>query len=308
MSHFLIRLIDPKPLQELSSTIHQNQLQHSQHSLAQGTPRTPLQLFVESARKSIVDPVLTSLGLSYDPPPPSPPPPLDPEQAKKEREREKIRELKRRVITGGGSSLTVRLRKNGVHVRQDLPDESAEVDVGASAKPLPALKDVTRSRSMSVRTTSDGPLVPPMPMTGDQSEWASMPPPPIPLSRRSRKSSLRAAEGSPDPDLDTSHRPAKRLRTTSVKPEPEPPPTFLSSLTKKQTKRQKPKDVAEEETSIDGVGEVTDMSKGLTEAVDKNGRPRSETFKMAWSVEEQHLLETLLEQYPDGVKNRYVFD
>lgn len=30
-----------------------------------------------------------------------------------------------------------------------------------------------------------------------------------------------------------------------------------------------------------------------------------ETYKQAWSVSEQHLLEKLLEEYPDGVKNRF---
>lgn len=34
--------------------------------------------------------------------------------------------------------------------------------------------------------------------------------------------------------------------------------------------------------------------------------PKSDTFKMAWSVEEQRLLERLLEEIPDGEKNRCV--
>ena len=34
--------------------------------------------------------------------------------------------------------------------------------------------------------------------------------------------------------------------------------------------------------------------------------PKSDTFKMAWSVEEQRLLERLLEEIPDGEKNRRV--
>jgi len=39
--------------------------------------------------------------------------------------------------------------------------------------------------------------------------------------------------------------------------------------------------------------------------VDKKGRPRPDTYKQAWSVEEQHLLERLLEEIPDGEKNRW---
>lgn len=34
------------------------------------------------------------------------------------------------------------------------------------------------------------------------------------------------------------------------------------------------------------------------------GKPKPETYKQAWSMEEQHLLEQLLEQIPDGEKNR----
>ena len=34
-------------------------------------------------------------------------------------------------------------------------------------------------------------------------------------------------------------------------------------------------------------------------------KPKSETYKQAWSVSEQHLLERLLSEIPDGKKNRY---
>jgi hypothetical protein len=37
---------------------------------------------------------------------------------------------------------------------------------------------------------------------------------------------------------------------------------------------------------------------------DRKGKPRPETYKQAWSVEEQHLLERLLEEIPEGAKNR----
>ncbi|KIP10794.1 hypothetical protein PHLGIDRAFT_100624 [Phlebiopsis gigantea 11061_1 CR5-6] len=39
--------------------------------------------------------------------------------------------------------------------------------------------------------------------------------------------------------------------------------------------------------------------------LNKKGKPRPETFNQAWSVEEQHLLERLLEEIPDGEKNRW---
>jgi hypothetical protein len=37
------------------------------------------------------------------------------------------------------------------------------------------------------------------------------------------------------------------------------------------------------------------------------GKIKPETYKQAWSVSEQHLLERLLEEIPDGEKNRYVW-
>ena len=37
----------------------------------------------------------------------------------------------------------------------------------------------------------------------------------------------------------------------------------------------------------------------------KKEKTRSETYKQAWSVSEQHLLERLLAEIPDGEKNRY---
>ena len=48
----------------------------------------------------------------------------------------------------------------------------------------------------------------------------------------------------------------------------------------------------------------TSKSSG-TLVLTKDGKIRSQTFNQAWSVSEQHLLDRLLEQYPDGTKNRY---
>jgi hypothetical protein len=36
----------------------------------------------------------------------------------------------------------------------------------------------------------------------------------------------------------------------------------------------------------------------------KKDKPKSETYKQAWSISEQHLLERLLTEIPDGEKNR----
>ena len=37
----------------------------------------------------------------------------------------------------------------------------------------------------------------------------------------------------------------------------------------------------------------------------KKEKPKSETYKQAWSISEQHLLERLLTEISEGEKNRY---
>ena len=59
----------------------------------------------------------------------------------------------------------------------------------------------------------------------------------------------------------------------------------------------KPKPEPEEEEEEPAPAEPT---------VGKNGKAKSETYKQAWSVSEQHVLERLLEEIPEGEKNRYV--
>ena len=52
--------------------------------------------------------------------------------------------------------------------------------------------------------------------------------------------------------------------------------------------------------------QVTEPDRASIEPpIAKKEKPRSETYKQAWSVSEQHLLERLLAEIPDGEKNRY---
>jgi hypothetical protein len=48
----------------------------------------------------------------------------------------------------------------------------------------------------------------------------------------------------------------------------------------------------------------TRTETATTRATKVTGKPKPETYKQAWSVSEQHLLEQLLEQIPDGEKYR----
>jgi len=49
-----------------------------------------------------------------------------------------------------------------------------------------------------------------------------------------------------------------------------------------------------------------DLKQSFSKRSKKENKVRPETYKQAWSVSEQHLLERLLEEIPDGEKNRYV--
>lgn len=69
-----------------------------------------------------------------------------------------------------------------------------------------------------------------------------------------------------------------RAPRISRKAEPPPPP----AKPKKELKQKPPKE----------------------ERKPKRGGPKSDTYKLAWSVEEQHLLERLMQEIPDGERNR----
>jgi hypothetical protein len=53
--------------------------------------------------------------------------------------------------------------------------------------------------------------------------------------------------------------------------------------------------------------QLPEPDRALSEPqITKKEKPKSETYKQAWSISEQHLLERLLTEIPDGEKNRYV--
>ncbi|KAI9507119.1 hypothetical protein F5148DRAFT_981893 [Russula earlei] len=52
--------------------------------------------------------------------------------------------------------------------------------------------------------------------------------------------------------------------------------------------------------------QVAELDRDFPELlIAKKDKPKSETYKQAWSVSEQHLLERLLTEIPDGEKNRW---
>jgi hypothetical protein len=213
----------------------------------------------------MLDPVFTALKLSYDPPPPPPNLAAD-EEAARAREHAKILQLKQRRLVGGGLTIR-RADPDGVYMRQDVEDESGEVDVGAGARPPPRLQGATS-------------------MASDDGDVSMAPPPGGTRLRRPSKK----AQKTPGARASVV-KAARTKKALSFKPEPEPPPPVpvVDGLVKL-------------ELAPDG-GVLPDASAvGNTKKV----KPKSGTFKVAWSVEEQRLLERLLEEHPDGSKNRYV--
>lgn len=206
--------------------------------------------------------------------------------------------------------------ESGVFVRRDLEDESGEVDI--------SMGDVAprRNGTESERASSSGhgmALVGPVesgtkgPRTSGRritlkvkQEVSAMVPPPS--KSRSNTTTITATSRTkrrPSPPLsqhDT--RPSKRSKakaSSSI-------PISMSMSAPTPTSALSDTDASEGEDAqdVDGAGEgmvVTGDAKNKT----KNGKPRNETYKQAWSVEEQHHLERLLQEIPDGEKNRWVF-
>ena len=173
---------------------------------------------MRNARRSMIEPVLASFDLSSDS--------SDGEQLSMAPDPAREKEQLRRIRLRNKGGLT--LRASGVHVRRDIGDESADVDIA----------------------TTDGASV-----------------------------SLPSAESS-QPARSRSPRPATRTRR--------PPPTARTHATTAKAK----------------IRSEPDKCALMLPPVAKKEKPKSETYKQAWSVSEQHLLERLLSEIPDGEKNR----
>lgn len=247
-----------------------NQPYTTQHS-----DLSDLQKLVKDARRTIVDPILSQLAhdaaLSFQSDcEMDEEDEIDPEESKRERERAKIRELKKRKITCG---LTIPSRSrtvNAVFIRRDLEDESAEVDISLddpSAYPAPGELTVNPSPEVDIDSHP----------SSAQTTATS-----LPFIRQSRirqpSTKLRARENADLHSFAASgQKKGRRKITHGTTAAPIPELSVLKSAT-------------EEEAPV---GEP----RGA-------GKPKPETYKQAWSVSEQHLLERLLEEIPDGEKNR----
>lgn len=258
-----ILLLDPSPLKALADSVRLNHAQRNQPSLYQKSELSPLQKLVKDARRIIVDPILAEFALASDvgegDGEADSPDELDPEEVKRQKERQKIRELKERKIRSCGLTIPLRAKgSNGVFIRRDIEDESAEVDI--------AFDDSEQATGTHISPTTPAKHLPPssLPMA-------------VTKSVRARRPSTRVLEhdSSTDPPRRRSPQIAKNKVTAKQEPEPESPPDPSKSSLGKRARTQ--------------------------------DKPKPETYKLAWSLSEQNLLERLLDEIPDGEKNRSVF-
>lgn len=206
-------------------------------------------------------------------------------------EREKIRDLKKRRINGGGSvfgGLGLRKPTDGVYIRMDQADESAEVDIwgslsGSNANAMGAGNELRRS------------------FPGTWGKQSDADPGDVDIPSHGGKALVGKSWPVPEPSPKVGRQRRLTRKVFAV---------ASSSTSRSSRARSKQVELAEpDETEDRENGNEPDTHTQPTKEVllDKKGKPRPETYKQAWSISEQHLLERLLEEIPDGEKNRYGF-
>lgn len=198
------------------------------------------------------------------------------EEAKREREQAKIRALKKRKMMSCGG-LTIPLSgfgyrrargPSGVFVRRDLDDESGEVDISLDG-PTQADSRMEADDNTTVATPTP---------TRSRSPASTITYPPMALTKaiRTRRPSTKLV------DLQHQERSAS------------PPSNKRKRVSKKTTLQPR------------SPNPKTKPKKEKVDAPNVISTPKPETYKLAWSISEQHLLERLLEEIPDGERNRWL--
>ncbi|KAF5339100.1 hypothetical protein D9611_011154 [Ephemerocybe angulata] len=307
------------------------------------SPPSKLQLLVQSHRATIIDPTFLLYpppAPAFPFPSPSPSTDLDPEVLKRNREHAKLRELKQLVQRGsaGGLKLPRALEGKGVFVRRGVEDESGEVDISLDIgmevdDPPPAIprREIKREveaeeerASRRGRNPTHATKSIPMLLSQSQSNMdtslsihpdihsdihsdftLNLPPdPPSPIQpkppRSRRASRPKSPKPAPKPIPKRGRRANKKVRDeddaytnpTSDNDDPEYTPLALAP--------------SSSSTPPPGGGSHAGKSvQAIKASTGKSGKPKPETYKQAWSVAEQHLLEQLLEEVPEGEKFRW---
>ena len=261
--------LDPTPFRTMAANVR------AAHAARNTPPQKPLtapcalRQLVASTRASVVDPVLSAFRLPED---------LaalssdddepDPEAARRAREREKIRELKKRRIVGDTQAGAAAFAGLG------LRTSSAGVFIRRDQEDESAEVDISMGEDGS--TSVAGSEVVPMAVDTPATSVAS--------------------PASVAPTLQASA-PARHRRTTR---KARGDPNAGARNTAKATSKARAQVEVKAKQDEEGGAAPSGPPRG------KDGKLKSETYKQAWSVSEQHLLERLLEEIPEGEKNRYV--
>ena len=239
--------------------------QQSQPSKKQTAPLSELQKLVKTARATIMDPGLTAFPELSEDEEEEPP---DPEELRRIQERAKIRELKMRRVHGDSGLYgfsSLALRKPGMDSVFVRRDiEDESAEVDISLDD-DGLKDVAKSINTTPTSALDNDMDVDTPPTPAASPQSNHSGKMLPPIHATGRNRRSTAKTYADR--------AQTAKNSKVKLAPPPP--------------------AEEK-----------VQEPEGPPLNKKGKPRPETFNQAWSVEEQHLLERLLEEIPDGEKNR----
>ncbi|KAL1719674.1 hypothetical protein EV715DRAFT_251269 [Schizophyllum commune] len=324
---------DASALQQLTAKTKEAQAARRAPAKTQTSPLSSLQQLVKDARTRIVDPVFAmypDLATLSKPPPAEPPKPSDAATLKKQREHDKLRDMRtRRIICDPPAAKgTANGQEPGVYVRRDADDESMDVDVADDAlarHPTPRLDPDSSTASAASPSSAGLPTPPPPSASGFKiiiPKGAARQLPPetldVPIrSRRQRKNTLKMSaliQDQPDPEPPPASCLGKRARRRSS-PAPRvaipttststsfPTPTSLATPASFATiaSLATPSSPCASTSQLDTPMEPPDADSSPK----KKGRPKSSTYKVPWTDEEQRLLERLLQEIPEGESFRW---
>ncbi|KAF8341185.1 hypothetical protein F5887DRAFT_977118 [Amanita rubescens] len=320
---------DPAPFHTLTLSMQEKHALSTKPSLTQTSPLSDLQKIVKDSKKTIIDPVLercaaytAQLSLEDD---------NDESDAggdkhhkeywriemERERERHKIRELKKRKLHGGLS--LPGMGGAGVFVRKDVEDESAVVDVTVAADGDEELELFVETENIQLDADHDPPPLnghgrPPLmdtdvmqaksrparthKATAKRQQWQDEE-----NSSSSKKRKRQAGSSSRSAPMSTP-RPAKAVPLPTPVQDPGSPMNVDEDEDENETENE-PFIPTTNGKSKSARGRAASSSSNPQAQPTKPNKPKSETYKQAWSESEQNLLEQLLEKIPDGEKNRW---
>lgn len=269
-------------MHKFTSQLRQKHASLTDPSKTQQSPLSELQALVKRARKDLVDPVLEQVTIPHiDSDEDESDEDLDPLEKRRYEERMKILELKKRKVKCSESGLRLLTTQNVVFVRNDVEDETGEVDVGggddygggASKNSEDEFPANAGGNSTYVVPTSMG----------------------VTMNGRRLKPTQKVLLCNTN-EKDRSKKKAKNLPPSleSNSPETEIKPHAAFDKSCKPSDHPRIEDILDNALPSD-----TPASKAIQ-------KKKSETYKQAWTTDEQNLLEQLLQEIPDGEKFRFV--